>query len=351
MRRKKMGEEEKITEKPMENPENEQSIKSEESISIQEKNAEDEEVLNPQTFDFVEIRELIDSHFNNIKNLIRYCKEKDANVITLSKQIQVYRDGLEATLFKRIALELISYREDCRKSIREFENANLSKDEANKYLGYLQMDFENLIRNIDVEEKDGQYFYNGKSLDGNVEKITFSDVPEIEDIELPNEELQDTTQVMDYLKESENAIANMIKNNVILDTAIGDYIRIASIYEQGLYQIVLYPVIRHIICFYESLANRIQAKTDLLTDENANTAYIIELNYAVEHCDQLLSFCNVTIDSFVSDNYDPRKHRALRVIETDNKDLNGIVAFRYTDCYMMEEKIIYPSKVDIYKAR
>lgn len=37
------------------------------------------------SFDFAEIKQLIDDHFNKIKGLVRYTKEKDANVLALSK--------------------------------------------------------------------------------------------------------------------------------------------------------------------------------------------------------------------------------------------------------------------------
>ena len=116
------------------------------------------------SFDFTEVKNIINEHFAIIKGLVRYSKEKDANVLTLSKQLQVYRDGLENTLFKRIALELIEYREGCRKSLREIDKQQLNVQDAVKYINYLKLDFEDMLENLGIECKEGAVFYNKKDI-------------------------------------------------------------------------------------------------------------------------------------------------------------------------------------------
>ena len=41
------------------------------------------------SFDFTEVKNIINEHFAIIKGLVRYSKEKDANVLTLSKSIRI----------------------------------------------------------------------------------------------------------------------------------------------------------------------------------------------------------------------------------------------------------------------
>ena len=40
----------------------------------------------------------------------------------------------------------------------------------------------------------------------------------------------------------------------------------------------------------------------------------------------------------------------MRAVKTENPEQNGMVAKRYCDCYLLGDKIIYPAKVEVYKA-
>lgn len=298
---------------------------------------------------FAEIKKLIDDHFNSIKGLVRYSKEKDANVLTLSKQMEVYRDGVEASLLKRVALEIIEYRESCRKSLRGAKDSVLSAQEAKKYIGYLQLDFEDVLENLAIKCSDDAVLYNRKNIELELDKPSFSDVPALEEVTLPDSEIVDLNSLTEYLKNCEVSLSQMVKNNTILDSLIKDYIAIASVYEQGLHQVVLYPVVRQIAKFYRALSQRIDT---LAIDEcNASETYREQLSLVIEEVEKILELCNVQIDGYVSDTYDPKKHRILKMIDTEETEKNGQVACRYTDCYTMEDKVIYLSKIDVYKTK
>lgn len=299
------------------------------------------------TVSYEQLKVLIDDHFERIKGLIRYSKEKDGNVLALSKQLQAYRDGIETTLYKRIALEVISYRESCRKSARELYLRKLTAQEAEKYIEYLKLDFDDMLQNLDVECAEERTLYNGKNIDDVIENIQFEDVPKLDEVTLPVNEVDNFAALCQYLVNCEVAFSRMIQNNVILDLAMKNYIAMAAVYERGVYQVVLYPVIRYIAKVYRDLCDRV--KNIKLTDENAMGEYDAQLSRLISDLDVVLEKCGVGIDCYVSDVYDPKKHRILKMVNTDDPDLNGQIVCRYTDCYSMDDKVISLSKVDVYK--
>lgn len=304
---------------------------------------------NEGAFDFAQVKLLIDDHFNKVKGLVRYTKEKDANVLALSKQMQVYRDGFETSLLKRVALEIIEYRENCRKSLRSIAASELNAQESQKYISYLKLDFEDMLENLGIKCTGDAVLYNGKNIESSLEKLSFKDVPQLEDVELANAEVVDMDSLIEYLNGCQEALSKMIQNNTILDSVVKDYISISSVYEQGLYQVVLYPVIRAITKIYRTLSERVESLE--ITDSNATEIYSAQLSLLIEEVEKILELCNVQIDSYVSDTYDSKKHRILKMIDSDNPELNGQVICRYTDCYTMDDKVIYLSKVDVYKSK
>ena len=64
---------------------------------------------------------------------------------------------------------------------------------------------------------------------------------------------------------------------------------------------------------------------------------------------ELLVECRVFIEPVVETQYDPKKHRILKMIPTEDETLNGRIANVYSDCYTMDSKVIYPAKIDILK--
>lgn len=322
----------------------------EKQIDVEEEKTEEvTESVNEEVDVILELKQTIDNHFMNVKNLVRYSKEKDKNVQLLSKQMQIYHDGVEKTLFKRIVMELIPYREDCLKSLRMLETNEINVETTKKYLNFLQDDFVGLCENIGIEEVDGVYLMNGKSLDSKIELHELTDIPELPNVEIEDIPLTDICSLHAYLKNCEQAIVSLLKNNEILDSLLGSYINMASAYEKGLYQVILYPVVRQIIKTKDEMFNRIREKIENLTEENSKSIFQDELTRIIEKCDELLIKCNVSIDSYVPEKYDPKTQRIIKMIETDDNEKEACIVRKYCDCYIMDEKVIYPSKVDVYK--
>lgn len=308
-----------------------------------------EEVV-PVEIDFEKYQAVIDTHFAAVRNLLKYNKEKDANLSKLSSELQRYRDGYQLTLFKSIAMSVIGYREDCRKSLRDYEERELTREDACKYIKYLRMDFEDLLENLGIEVDGEEILYNGK----NVNKpatvpVVDETIPEIFAQDIPEGVITSVEDIAAYLGEAEKAIAKTIADYSILDKLMARYIENAKAYEYGVWQVVLYPVIRKIAKAYVGLKNRTDALEETITAETGKGAYLGELAYMVYQTEQILYLCGISIDGYVSDTFDLKKHRLLKTLFTDKEELNGVVAVKHTECYMLDDRVLYPAKVEVYK--
>lgn len=293
---------------------------------------------------------LIDGHFLAVRNLLKFNKDKDANVSKLTTALQTYRDGLENKYFKSIALNLIGYREDCKKSVREFKDRGLTAAEAKKYLNYLVYDYEDLLENLNVRVEDGKVYYNNKPIDAGFDKkIKRCEIGEFVLPDAPVLEEKSLDGVTEYLKKIENYIVEVLKCNAGLDNVLKVYIDNSLLYEEGVHQLMVYPVVGCIAKLYLSTKAGVEDAIAALTEENATQSFIDRSNVLIDALEELLLKCTVTIDGEVSDTYDPLKHRLIKIIYTDNPEENGKIANRYTDCYMMETKVIYPQKADVMK--
>lgn len=293
---------------------------------------------------------LIDGHFLAVRNLLKFNKDKDANVSKLTTALQTYRDGLENKYFKSIALNLIGYREDCKKSVREFKDRGLTAAEAKKYLNYLVYDYEDLLENLNVRVEGEKVCYNNKPIDAGFDKkIKTCEIGEFVLPDAPVLEEKSLDGVTEYLKKVENYIAEVLKCNAGLDNVLKVYIDNSLLYEEGVHQLMVYPVVGCIAKLYLSTKSQVEEAIAALTEENATQSFVNRSNTLIDALEELLLKCTVTIDGEVSDTYDPLKHRLIKIIYTDNPEENGKIANRYTDCYMMETKVIYPQKADVMK--
>lgn len=295
------------------------------------------------------LKDDLNTHYAQIKNLLRINKEKDLNVVKLNNILQKYREGFDDNLYKSVALNLINFREDCSRSLREFATKELSLNDATKYLKYIIYDLEDLLDNLGISSSNDEWLYYGKPLN-DVEKITRLDEPlPIEINEIVDENITTAQALVNYIQKSEVEIASILKNNSILDKLLTEYISQSQMYEKGIEKVVLYPVIKKIIKLYESSKREVEEVMKNLTEENCKISYLEQLVIVKEKTEDIFVLCNVTIDGFVSDSFDPKKHRILKTIATDDDKLNGVVESRLSECYMLGEKVIYPQKVVVYK--
>lgn len=310
-----------------------------------------EEKVEAPEFDFQDIKTHLDTHFLNLRNLIKYTKEKDSNINKLNIELQKYRDGVEPILFKSIAMALISFREDCKKSMRDMQSYQKQVAEIDKLLRYLVLDYEDLLMNIGLELVDDEYKYQGKSI--YVKDVEFKVFDEVAmeqlDSEVTAQSISSTEDLLRYLQSVESEIKSILQNNAIQDQIVGKYIQQASAYENGIWNIVLHPVLRKLIGSFEKTKANVESIKALLTDDNCNQEYINVLDCVSLELGELLVECRVFIEPVVDTQYDPKKHRILKILPTEDESLSGQIANVYSDCYTMEGKVIYPAKIDVLK--
>ena len=312
-------------------------------------------VQAPQTFDdaaLTEVGEMICAQLEKLRGALRFCKEKDANVAKLAGALGEYREAATKSLKKTVALSLIAYREDCRKSLRDLAARPQTLKSVSRYIGYVPDDLCELLASIGAEREDeGEWLFDGEPLmQWRLGTLVPIEVPEAREIAFPVLQATDRASLAEYLAAAEQAIFDAIRDNTALDAVVGNCLENAERFEKGIHRVEIYPVLHGLIRLYTEIGERVEGEIlPSLSEENAMDAYAALMTEMIDRMDGLLSLCEVRIDSFVSDVYDTAKQRILKLIPTDDIDLDRKVETRYTDCYLMADRVIYPQKVDIRK--
>lgn len=301
--------------------------------------------------DFQELKKHLDAHFLNLKNLIKYTKEKDSNINKLNSELQMYRNGIESVLFKSIAMLIISFREECKKSIRDMQKYQKQVTDIDKFLKYLILDYEDMLSNIGLEYIDGEYRYHGKSIViDNIECKVFDSIIEEPFVsEISTQEITSIEDFFKYLQSTESEIKTILKNNALLDQLIGKYIQQESAYENCVWNIILTPVLKKLIGYFEKTKVIVEDIRKTLTVDNCNQEYINILDCVSSDLEEILVQCCVSVAPVVDTKYDPKKHRIIKILPTEDEALNGQISNIYSDCYTMDDKVIYPAKIDVLK--
>ena len=321
----------------------------EEAAPAPEAQAEEAPVEEEKPNEWGDLKLVIDGHFNIIKNMLKAIKTKDANISTLSAEISKYREGFVAPLFKSLALGLIAYREDCLKAVRDLSAREMTAEDAQKYIKYINADYDDFLYNIKIENDGSKWLYNGKDIENiPAMRVQYQEPKQFELPDFADKDVRTPEELMAYLKDVEAYIQQVINDSAEQDKLLAQYIDHATLYEQGLNQVVLYPVIRRIV----QLGYFINAQIDDIKEKNAYTKeryFALQENIADRVANILLD-CGVKIIP-QKDEFDPRMHRAIKFTQTEDPELQGKIAARFSDGYAMgdEEKVIYPQKVDLYR--
>ena len=297
-----------------------------------------------------EYKTILYEHFQNLRALIKYTKTKDETIQKLSGELQKYREDYCAKAFKSIATLLISFREDCRKSLSDLDSYDLTFDKAKKFLGFLADDLEELLSNAGCEEEDHIWTFNGKPL--TVQKPTSIKFPELFVIENSVEDSEDTivgNNLKEYLVNAEMQIKAMLADNEKLDKCLKDYCVLASAIENDVVSICVYPPIRKMIALYHKTRQMVDDYLLELNEDNMVNCYYDVLTFLIDQIEDILLIGGVRIDTTVDNMFDTKKNRLIRAIVTDDASKDRIIAKQYTECYMMNDIVLYPAKVDVYK--
>lgn len=307
-----------------------------------------------------EIVKFINNWFQNIRNTIKVVKEKDANLYKMNSELQAYRSDYSKQLFKSMAQIIVNYREDCAKSLRDVEEYELKKEAVLKYIGYIPADYETLLENIGVEIDGDRVTLNGTEITSAPSEVKVFPVQEqtavAEEPLAPVDGVYTQQAVIEFFEKRTAEIKAILKDNAVLDTVVGEYIKQSKLIERNEQQIVLYPVIRELVNFYKEIEKDAEEATaDPDADLSVLTvAYKDLLGRVVNETENVLNLCGITVHTLAEgEPYDPKRHRIMKFIPltAEEADKNGTVVKVYSDLYKSDDKVFCPAKVDVYKVR
>jgi len=301
------------------------------------------------------IKTLLDKRYTEIATLLRYNKTKDESIQRLSAELQKYRDGFAFSALKPFINALIALREECRKSIRDTKQFALDNEKAKKYLEYLISDFEEILSNIGLERNNNSISINGKPLSGLTQPKILP--PEsLTEKQKDDESSQTLTcigqiknipELIEYLNKSEAAIRFALQDRAVADKTIQEYMVLAARTDAEHYFALVAPVSRQLYTLYDNISAKSQPTGGYSGDVFVGL-YNNVLEKVVRGIEVILSDAGVKIE-MLDNIFDTQKHKLLKTIPTSDKKLDRVIANTYTDCYTYDEKVIYQSKVDVYK--
>jgi molecular chaperone GrpE (heat shock protein) len=301
------------------------------------------------------LKALLDKRYTEIATLLRYNKTKDDSIQKLSAEIQKYREGFAFSALKPFINALISLCEDCRKSIRDAKQFTPDNEKIKKYIDFLVSDFEEMLTNVGLERNGNSISLNGKPLSGLTQPKTPPEAPlsdEQKDIEssqiLPGaEQIKSISDLIEGLNKNEAAIRLTLQDRAAADKTIQEYIALAARTDAEHYLALAAPVSRQIYALYDSISARSKSAGDY-SDDALIKFYMAILKEIIKGIEIILTNAGVLIET-LKDVFDTQKHKLVKTIPTNDEKQDRGIAKIYTNCYSYDGKVIYQSKVDVYK--
>jgi len=301
---------------------------------------------NPATeADLATLKELLDNRYAEIATLLRYNKTKDESIKRLGDEIQKYREGFAFSALKPFINALIALREDCRKSIKDAKQypEKFNDENVKKYTGYLVSDFEDMLSNVGLERN-----LTPPPAPTPAEAAEPSAEEASEPLKVRTEPLNSFSELVEYLKETEKTIEIAVKDRAIVDKTIQDYIGSAARTDAVHYYALVAPISKQIYGLFDYISQK-ASQTENVSGEALLQLYTKILEKIMEEISDILTITAGMEIETLDGVFDAKKHKILKTVLTDDEKLDKTVANIYTDCYTYEEKVIYQSKVDVYK--
>lgn len=317
--------------------------------------------IKTEPVDFAKFQAETRAYCDNFVRLIRFSKAKDENLSKLTQEVQKHREDFALKLVKPVCVSLISLREDYGKTLAEVEKFARSTEDVLKYVDYMQLDFEELLAERGVERVDSTFMIDGKPLS---EKKPRKAIAALEEqAEAPAEEIAVTEAPAEEAPEQEasfEAMLNLIRTSFekleaevrkteAQDELIATYRVLASSVDDNYADAILLPLYKELADVCKELERRGEELKAGISEENKAEKYEEVLRYAVNEIDKMLLECGVQTLQDAGDDYDMKYCRILKVVPTEDEALDKKVAKRYSACYAYKDKVLYPSKVDVYK--
>jgi len=311
--------------------------------------------------EWTNLKASLDKRYAEIATLLRYNKTKDESIQRLSSEVQKYRDGFAFSALKPFINQLIAFREDCKKSVRDAEKSPPDDEKAKKFTEILISDFEDILGNIGLDRREGGCInLNGKPLSSeSTEPRALPEEPPLSGERKEDEssqtpicagQIKSIPELIESLNNGEIFIRSALKDRAVIDKTIQDCIALAARTDDVHYFALVGPVSRQLY----ALLDRISGKKEPIGDSSGGAPielYKEILQTVVTEIGNILEQAGVKIETVAAsdDVFDTKKHKLLKTVPTDDEKRDRSVANVYTDCYIYDEKVVSPSKVDVYK--
>jgi len=340
-----------VTEERQNNPEE----ISPEPSTLDETQTEPVNVLPLSTISEAEwelLKSTLDKRYTEIATLLRYNKTREETIQRLSAEAQKYRDGFAFSALKPFINTLISFVEECRKSERDASlyADTIDDEKAKKYIGFLVDEFEQILINIGLERSDSNITINKRPLVDTPPPKT-AQIPESEQITddpplLTQPEPINTIETLFvYLNQTESTIINLLKDREISDQTIQALTKIVAHIDSEHHLALVAPIARQLYTVYDKLSDMGSS-----ADISPKILYEAMLAFLIHRVSVILTNAGVQIESDTIDGmFDTQRHKIVKTIPTDDEQLDRKVESTITQCYTYDGKIIYHSKVNVYK--
>ena len=307
-----------------------------------------------ETVNFEQFRNLLAQYYDGLARLIRLTKGKDETIAKLTREVQTYREDFALKLVKPLCASLIDLREDYRKTLRDVENYSKSTKDALKYAGYIKADLEETLLNQSVELDGDEFKYRGKSLlHAKPRKIEFAK-PEVAAKE-PQPEVSyfagkpSFNELLRFIEYKNAGLEALLEENCAADAERAALESAVASLDDNYSDAILLPLYRQLVALYYETDGLLADMAETVSEENKAEKYAEILTNALEGIDKILFVSGVAILTEISDTLDSSRDKILKVYPTDDPAKDRKIARRYTDCYTYNGKVLYWSKVDVYK--
>ena len=326
-----------------------------------EKEEKKEIAVTVETVNYDTFKATLNKYFDDFSRLIRIYKAKDETIAMLSAEVTKYRQDFALQLVKPVCMSLITYREDSRKTLANLAQYAKDAENVKKYCEYLVSDLEEIMITYGLEKGGEVFTLNGVKLTDIVprkKKLAEEETPaEEEKPEGGEDNLGGGFAKLSYsfdtllqaIDDGKERVEKLLEDCNKADENLKKYVELAAGIEENYSDSILLPVYNRLASLYGELKIKVEELNENISEENKTELYREVLKFVVDETETILEEQQVNIISDPTNVYDLKTCKIVKVINTEEAELDKTVARRHSDCYMYDTKVLYPSKVEVYK--
>lgn len=301
-----------------------------------------------------EIKNICNKYFNNILNQINNSRGREDSIYKINNELQKFKNDYFYKIIESYIIDLIEIRESCKKSLSDLNEFEFDSEKIYKYASFTKDELDNFLIVHDVVEKNGSYFFNNIEI---YPKFLDTEIYESKIFEIKNEEVIDKFEEINYkslddmLSQYQERIEKILNYNEKLLKIIqqqNDYIKQQQQYANGL---LTNPIIIKVIQIIENYSKDLIDLKGFDNVDNLKNKYSEMLKTIIDSVTKILLSLDVKVKDIIDSTLDLKYHSVLKMIKIkeEEKEKDKLIERYITDCYIHGEKVIYKSKVYIYK--